>query len=110
MRFSRAVVKSRVVILIVAVALTVPALMGMLATRINYDMLTYLPSDIDTMVGQDELMDQFGKGAFSFIVIEGMGDEDVEALRQKHGDASITLGCQENADIGVRRGKGREDK
>ena len=83
MRFSRAVVKSRVVILIVAVALTVPALMGMLATRINYDMLTYLPSDIDTMVGQDELMDQFGKGAFSFIVIEGMGDEDVEALRQK---------------------------
>ncbi len=83
MRFSKAVVKYRAAILIVALLLIVPSVLGMAATRINYDMLTYLPSDIDTMVGQDELMSQFGKGAFSFIVIEGMRDEDVEALKAK---------------------------
>ncbi len=83
MRFSKAVVKSRAAILIVALLLIVPSVLGMAATRINYDMLTYLPSDIDTMVGQDELMSQFGKGAFSFIVVEGMRDEDVEALKSK---------------------------
>ena len=83
MRFSRAVVKYRALILIVAILLMIPSVLGMAATRINYDMLTYLPSDIDTMVGQDELMEQFGKGAFSFIVIEGMADEDVQALKEK---------------------------
>ena len=83
MRFSRAVVKYRALILIVAILLMIPSVLGMAATRINYDMLTYLPSDIDTMVGQDELMEQFGKGAFSFIVSEGMADEDVQALKEK---------------------------
>ncbi|MDO4867512.1 MAG: MMPL family transporter [Clostridia bacterium] len=83
MRFSRAVVKGRALILIVAILLVIPSVLGMAATRINYDMLTYLPSDIDTMVGQDELMEQFGKGAFSFIVIEGMADEDVQALKER---------------------------
>ena len=83
MRFAKAVVKCRVPILIIALLLMIPSVLGMAATRINYDMLTYLPGDIDTMVGQDELMRQFGKGAFSFIVIEGMSDEDVEALKEK---------------------------
>ena len=86
MRFAKAVVKCRVPILIIALLLMIPSLLGMAATRINYDMLTYLPGDIDTMVGQDELMEEFGKGAFSFIVIEGMGDEDVEALKAKLED------------------------
>ena len=86
MRFSKAVVKFRVPILIVALALLAPSVLGMAATRINYDMLTYLPSEIDTMVGQNELMADFGKGAFSFIVIEGMSDEDVEALKAKLED------------------------
>ena len=86
MRFAKAVVKCRVPILIIALLLVIPSVLGIAATRINYDMLTYLPSDIDTMVGQDELMDQFGKGAFSFIVIEGMSDEDVEALKAKLED------------------------
>jgi len=83
MRFSKAVVKLRVPILILALLLMIPSVLGMAATRINYDMLTYLPSQIDTMVGQDELMEEFGKGAFSFIVIDGMADEDVEALKAK---------------------------
>ena len=86
MRFAKAVVKCRVPILIIALLLMIPSLLGIAATRINYDMLTYLPGDIDTMVGQDELMEEFGKGAFSFIVIEGMGDEDVEALKAKLED------------------------
>lgn len=86
MRFAKAVVKCRVPILIIALLLVIPSVLGIAATRINYDMLTYLPSDIDTMVGQDELMGQFGKGAFSFIVIEGMSDEDVEALKARLED------------------------
>ena len=83
MRFAKAVVKCRVPILIIALLLMIPSVLGMAATRINYDMFTYLPSDIDTMVGQDELMEEFGKGAFSFIVVEGMSDEDVEILKGK---------------------------
>ena len=54
----------------------------MIMTRINYDLLTYLPGDIDTVVGQDILMDEFGKGAFSFVIIEGMDPEDVSSLRE----------------------------
>ncbi len=83
MRFARAVVKSRVVILIVALLLLVPSVMGMLRTRINYDMLDYLPGDMDTVIGQNELMKDFGKGAFSFIVVQGMPEQDVDALKTK---------------------------
>ena len=57
MKFGKAVVKYRVPILIVAVALLIPSVIGMAATRINYDMLTYLPEDIDTVIGQNELLD-----------------------------------------------------
>ena len=81
MRFSRAVVKHRVVILIVALLLLVPSVMGMLATRINYDMLTYLPEDMDTVVGQNVLLDDFGKGAFSMLVVEDMPARDVSRLK-----------------------------
>ena len=83
MRFSRAVVKHRVAILIIALALMVPSIFGMLSTRINYDMLNYLPDDMDTVIGQDELMKDFGKGAFSFIVVENMPDKDVEKIVNK---------------------------
>ena len=82
-RFGKAVVKLRIPILIAALVLMIPALAGMRATRINYDMLTYLPKDIETMQGQDILMEDFGKGAFSFIVAEGMEDQDVSALRHQ---------------------------
>ena len=72
MRFARAVVRSRVAILIVAALLLIPSVMGMARTRINYDMLDYLPADMDTVIGQNQLMEDFGKGAFSFIVVENM--------------------------------------
>lgn len=72
MRFSGAVVKHRIVILIVALLLLIPSTLGMIGTRINYDMLNYLPDDMDTVIGQEELLQDFGKGAFSLIVVEDM--------------------------------------
>lgn len=83
MRFSRAVVKYRVLILILAVFLLVPSVIGMINVRINYDMLDYLPSDMDTVIGQNELLKEFGKGAFSLIVIEDMPAKDVAKLTEK---------------------------
>ena len=74
-KFGKGVVKLRIPILVVTLALMIPSVLGMAATRINYDMLTYLPGDIETMVGQDILMDEFGKGAFSFVVIEDMTEK-----------------------------------
>ncbi len=83
MRFSKAVVKCRVPILIITLLLMIPAVLGMVDTRINYDMLDYLPSDMDTVVGQDLLKEDFGKGAFSFIILEDMPAKDVVALKEK---------------------------
>ncbi len=80
LKFGKGVVRARVPILIVCLLLLIPSVMGMLATRINYDMLDYLPSDMETMQGQDILMKDFGKGAFSFVIVEGMSDRDVAKL------------------------------
>ena len=79
--FAKGVVRFRIPILILSLILTIPSLYGMLHTRINYDMLTYLPEEIETMRGQDILMEDFGKGAFSLIVIEGMEEKDIAELR-----------------------------
>ena len=83
MKFSQAVVKFRIPIIIVTIALMIPSVIGMAATRVNFDMLDYLPSDMETVIGQEELLNDFGKGAFSFIVIEDMQPKDVAALRDK---------------------------
>jgi len=82
-KFGKAVVKNRVLILILAVALLVPSYIGMQATRINYDMLDYLPDNIDTVKGQNILLDEFHKGAFSFVIVEGMTDKEVVALEDE---------------------------
>ena len=86
MKFSKAVVKYRIPILIITLVLMIPSVLGMIGTRINYDMLDYLPDDMDTVIGQNELMEDFGKGAFSFIVVEDMPDKDVAALTDKIKD------------------------
>ncbi len=83
MRFSKAVVKCRVPILIIAILLLIPATIGMVTTRINYDMLNYLPDDMDTVIGQNELMEDFGKGAFSMLVIQDMPEKDVAELKTR---------------------------
>lgn len=82
-KFAKGIVKCRVMILILAVALLIPSAIGYFNTRINYDVLTYLPKDIETMVGQDILLDQFGVGSFSMYIVEGMDAKDVSALKEK---------------------------
>ncbi len=80
-KFGKAVVKCRVPILLLSIGLLFPSLWGMLNTRINYDMLNYLPEDMETIIGQDILMDEFGKGGFSMVVIENMEDRQIADLR-----------------------------
>ncbi len=81
--FGRAVVRLRIPILILAVILLIPAAIGYLNTRTNYDILTYLPKEIETMQGQDILAEDFGTGAFSLIVVEGMKEKDIKAMAEK---------------------------
>ncbi|MGM9599157.1 MAG: RND family transporter [Faecousia sp.] len=82
-RFGQAVVRHRVLILVLAILLLIPSVLGMQATRINYDMLDYLPADMETVQGQQILLDDFGKGAFSFIIIEDMPQKDVALLKER---------------------------
>lgn len=83
MRASRAVVRYRVPILILALVLLIPSFLGMASTRINYDMLDYLPDDMDTVIGQNLLMEDFGKGAFSLIVVEDMPAADIRRTAEE---------------------------
>lgn len=76
-KFGKGVVKLRIPILIISLLLLVPVVFGILGTRINYDILSYLPKDIETMKGQDILMDEFHTGAFSICVVEGMDNKGV---------------------------------
>ena len=82
-RFGNWIVRHRVLILIIGVLLLIPSVIGILTTRVNYDMLTYLPDDMETVIGQDILLDDFGKGAFSMVIVEGMDAKDVSALKEK---------------------------
>ena len=82
-KFGKAVVKLRIPILILSILLLIPAGIGYLNTRVNYDILTYLPEDIETMKGQDILLEEFGTGAFSFCVVEGMEPGDVAVMREQ---------------------------
>jgi predicted RND superfamily exporter protein len=102
--FSRAVVKLRFVILAIAIVLLIPAGIGYMKTRINYDILTYLPKNIETMKGQDILEDEFGTGAYSMFLVKGMNEKQVAALKEqiegvKHVDT--VLWYDSVADISV---------
>lgn len=81
--FGRKVVKYRIPIFILSILLLIPAGIGYINTKVNYDILYYLPDDIETMQGQDILVDQFGTGAYSMLICEGMENKDVSELRQK---------------------------
>ncbi len=82
-RFGKTVVKSRIPILILSILLLIPAAFGYLNTRVNYDVLTYLPDEIETMKGQEILLDEFGTGAISMVVVDGMDFKDVAALKER---------------------------
>ena len=104
MKFANAVVKHRVPIIIVSLLLMIPAVLGMIGTRINYDMLDYLPSDMETVIGQEELLNEFGKGAFSLIVTEDMSGKDIAAMADKikEVDHVDTVLCYESlADVTI---------
>ncbi|WP_296118756.1 RND family transporter [uncultured Eubacterium sp.] len=86
LKFGKGVVKSRIIIFIAAIVLLIPSVLGYLHTRVNYDILSYLPEDIETMKGQDILVDEFGTGAFSTFVVDGMSNKDASALKAKIED------------------------
>ena len=81
-KLGRQIVKFRIPIFIISILLLIPAVFGYINTRVNYDVLYYLPDDIETMKGQNILMDEFGTGAYSMFVCEGMNNKDVAALKE----------------------------
>ena len=83
LKIAKKIVKFKVPILIISVLLLIPATLGFLNTRINYDILSYLPSDIDTMEGQEILKNDFGTGAFSMCIVENMDEKHVVELEEK---------------------------
>lgn len=84
-KFGKGVVKFRIPILILSLLLLVPSAIGYMNTRINYDILSYLPGDIETMKGQEILLEEFGTGAFSVAVVEGMEPKEVAVLKNQIG-------------------------
>lgn len=82
-KFGKIVVKLRIPILLLSVFLLIPSVMGYLATRVNYDILYYLPKDIETMAGQDILLEDFGKGAYATVIVEGMSGRRLSLLEEE---------------------------
>lgn len=82
-KVGKKIVKFRVPILILSIILLIPAVCGYVNTRINYDVLTYLPEDIETMQGQEIMTNDFGIGAFSMLMVDGMEDKEIVKLKEK---------------------------
>lgn len=82
-KIGKVIVKLRIPILIISFLLLIPAGLGYVYTRVNYDILYYLPGDIETMKGQDILLDEFGKGAYATVVVQGMDAKDESQLEDK---------------------------
>ncbi len=82
-QLGRKIVKLRVVIFIVSILLLIPSAIGYIHTKVNYDILYYLPDNIETMIGQDILVEEFGTGAYSMFICEGMSNKDVAALKEQ---------------------------
>lgn len=82
-KFGKGVVKLKVPIFILSILLLIPAVIGYLNTGINYDLLSYLPSEIETMKGQDILVDEFGTGAFSFYIVENKTEKETAQLKKQ---------------------------
>ncbi|MBS5652815.1 MAG: MMPL family transporter [Eubacterium sp.] len=103
-KFSEAIVKARHAILIIGILLLIPAAIGYFSTRVNYDLLYYLPDGIDTMKGQDISMDQFNSGAFGIVMVDKMSDADVSKLKgkmEKVDHVSKVLWYDSFADMGM---------
>ena len=86
LKYGEWTVRHKILILIIGVMLMIPCAFGYINTRVNYDILSYLPKDLTTMKGQDILKDDFGQGGFSLVMVEGMSDKDVKATADKISD------------------------
>ena len=82
-KFGKFITKHKLFILILGVLLIIPSMIGMVKTRVNYDVLSYLPDSLETLSGQDIMVDEFGMGAFSMVIVENMDNKDVVALKEK---------------------------
>lgn len=82
-KLGRGIVKARIPILVISILLLIPAALGYINTRVNYDILYYLPKEIDTMQGQDILLDEFQKGAYAIVVVDGMHGRELTKLEDK---------------------------
>ena len=82
-KFGRLIAKHKVIIVILSFLLLIPSLFGFVNTRVNYDLLSYLPDTLETVSGQDILVDEFGMGAFSMVIVEDMELKDVQALKEQ---------------------------
>ncbi len=82
-KFGKFITKHKLFILLLGVLLIIPAMIGMIKTRVNYDVLSYLPDSLETVSGQDIMVDEFGMGAFSMVIVENMDNKDVVALKEK---------------------------
>ena len=90
-KISRAIAKNRIFILIVAIVLLIPSAIGYFSTKVNYDILSYLPNDLETREAQKILKDQFDCGSLAMLIVEGMDNKDVSKLKEKVYDVD---GCQ----------------
>ncbi|MBR4199928.1 MAG: MMPL family transporter [Oscillospiraceae bacterium] len=97
-KFGEWITKHRILVLVTGIILLIPSVFGYLHTRVNYDILSYLPKDINTMIGQDILKDEFGKGGFSFVIVEGMSEKEIKdtADRLKEIDHVADVVCYES--------------
>ena len=77
------IAKHRILIVLIGILLLIPSVIGTIKTRINYDILSYLPESLETVKGQDVMVDEFGTGAFSMVVVEDMPLKDVQKLKNK---------------------------
>ena len=82
-KFGRLITHHRIFIIITAVVLLIPSIIGYINTKVNYDLLSYLPDSLDTVSGQNTMVDEFGMGAFSMVIVEGMENKEVIQLKEK---------------------------
>ena len=103
-KLGKKIVKYRAAILVISFLLLIPSAWGYANTRINYDVLTYLPEDIETMQGQDIMVEDFGAGAFSMLIVDGMENKDISKLKaqiEEVDHVSKVLWYDSVADISV---------
>ena len=82
-KMGKQIAKHKFLILLIGFLLLIPSLIGTVTTKVNYDLLSYLPDTLETVKGQDILVDEYGMGAFSMVVVENMELKDVQKLERK---------------------------